>query len=100
MGVGNNQQSEGKIHDNRINEIVALLGERMSADPSSHVASHVPGFMAIRLMMLKTSQTDEEKELIRVLVGSYSSYTSAGRTRDEVAILLARDFLFLANGQY
>lgn len=85
--------------DGRINAVVALLGEHMPSDPSSPIASYVPGFMAMRLMMLKPSLSDTERELTRTLLESYSSYTNAGRSGREVAILLARDCMFLIQQQ-
>lgn len=85
--------------DSRIYAVVSLLGEYMPSDPSSHLASYIPGFMAMRLMMLKPSWTDAEKELVQTLVASYTSYTNAGRSKAEVAVLLARDCMFLVKHQ-
>jgi len=82
-----------------LNDIVSLLGEHIPSDPNSPLSVYVPGFMAIRLMMLKSSWSDHEKELIRTLVDSYSSYTNAGREANEIAVLLARDCMFLVQLQ-
>jgi hypothetical protein len=104
MPISQEDQNEPKEDkessvDSRVNDVVALLGEHMPSDPSSPLATYVPGFMAMRLMMLKPSLSDTEKELTRTLLESYSSYTSAGRSGREVAILLARDCMFLFQQQ-
>lgn len=85
--------------DSRIHEVVSLLGQYMPSDPTSQLASFIPGFMAMRLMMLKPSWTDLEKELVHTLVASYSSYLATGRSKGEVAVLLARDCMFLVQQQ-
>lgn len=85
--------------DSRIHDVVSLLGEYMPSDPSSPLASYIPGFMAMRLMMLKPSWTEIEKELVHTLVASYSSYLATGRSKGEVAVLLARDCMFLVQQQ-
>lgn len=81
--------------DARIDEVVALLGEHMPSDPSSPVARYLPGFMSLRLMLLRPSRSDDDEELVRTMMGSYASYTSAGRTKNDIALMMARDYMFL-----
>ena len=97
QAIDNNVVKETK--DSRIYDVVSLLGEYMPSDPSSHLGSYIDGFMAMRLMMLKPSMNDTEKELVQTLIASYSSYTAAGRSKAEVAVLLARDCMFLVQQQ-
>lgn len=81
--------------DHRIDEVVTLLGKYMPSDPLSPLAPIVPGFMSLRLLLLRTSRTPEEEEQIKTMLDSYSSYASGGRGASDIAVMLARDFLFL-----
>lgn len=83
--------------DPRIDEIVSILGEHMPSDTISNMASYIQGFMTLRLLLLRpqVSWNEQDNEVIRIMVGSYSSYSSSGRARKDIALLLARDYMFL-----
>lgn len=82
--------------DNRIDEVVSLLGQYMPSDPSSQLATYLPGFMSLRLMLLRASRTNEEDELVRTMLSSFASYAGGGgRSKSDIAVMLARDFMFL-----
>ena len=85
--------------DPRIDEVISLLGEFMPSDPGSPHASFLPGFMSLRLMLLRPARSVEEDQLVRTILGSYSSYVSSGRPRQEVALSLSQDFTFLNSQQ-
>lgn len=89
--------NDGKDH--RINEIVALLGKYMPSDPMSPHASFVSGFMSLRLLMLRQARNLDEEELVRTMMDSYSSYYSGGREGSDIAVMLARDYMFLSQQQ-
>lgn len=82
--------------DNRIDQVVALLGKYMPSDPMSPLAPYVSGFMSLRLLLLRITRTVEEEELIRTMMDSYSSYASGGREQSDIAVMLARDFLYVS----
>lgn len=81
--------------DSRIDQVISLLGEYMPSDPDSPLAAYLPGFMSLRLMLLRPSKSVEDEEMVRTILGSYSSYTGSGRSKQDIALNLARDFLFL-----
>lgn len=85
--------------DNRADQVVSLLGKYMPSDPHSPLASFVPGFMSLRLLLLRSSRTPEEEELVTTMLDSFSSYTSGGRDESDIAVMLARDYLFLTQQQ-
>ncbi|CAB9518905.1 phosphotransferase system component [Seminavis robusta] len=85
--------------DARIDDVVSLLGEYMPSDPSSTMAPYLSGFMSLRLLFLRPSRTAEEEELARTMLDSYSSYSAGGRSRSDIAVMLARDFMFLSQQQ-
>jgi hypothetical protein len=90
-------QVNGK--DPRMEDVVSLLGEYMPSDPSSTMAPYLSGFMSLRLLFLRPSRTAEEAELARTMLDSYSSYSAGGRSRSDIAVMLARDFMFLSQQQ-
>eukprot|EP00521_Asterionellopsis_glacialis_P012416 CAMPEP_0195292554 /NCGR_PEP_ID=MMETSP0707-20130614/10038_1 /TAXON_ID=33640 /ORGANISM="Asterionellopsis glacialis, Strain CCMP134" /LENGTH=726 /DNA_ID=CAMNT_0040353043 /DNA_START=18 /DNA_END=2198 /DNA_ORIENTATION=+ len=94
-----NDEEKEKSKDNRIEEVISLLGQYMPSDPTSQLASYLPGFMSLRLMLLRPSRTSEEEEMVRTMLGSFSSYSSGGRSKSDIAIMLARDFMFLNQQQ-
>ena len=93
------EQSKAGSKDARIDQVISLLGEFMPSDPTSPHASYLQGFMSLRLMLLRPSKSAEEEELVRTILGSYSSYTSSGRPRQDVALNLSQDFMFLSSQQ-
>mmetsp|Transcript_5318 Transcript_5318/g.5839 ORF Transcript_5318/g.5839 Transcript_5318/m.5839 type:complete len:335 (+) Transcript_5318:1370-2374(+) len=90
---GNATRIDGK--DPRLNEIVALLGENMPHDQNFSNFSGLASFMSLRLMLLKPSPNLAETEMQSTLFSSYSSYLLSGRSRNEIAVMIARDYMFL-----
>jgi hypothetical protein len=82
--------------DGRIDQVISLLGEYMPSDPASPIATYLPGFMSLRLMLLRPSKVPEEEDIVRTMLGSFSSYSSGGRAKSDIAVMLARDYMFLA----
>lgn len=96
-GVASSMGPDGR--DERIDEVVALLGKYMPSDPLSPLAPYVSGFMSLRLLLLRLARTMEEEEVVRTMLDSFSSYASGGREQSDIAVMLARDFLFLSQQQ-
>lgn len=88
-------QSVERTKDARTEELVALLGEHMPHDPNSPYSSFLSGLMSLRLMLLKPTRTEEEKEIEGTLLSSYTSYLSSGRSKQDITLMIARDFMFL-----
>lgn len=82
--------------DPRANEVLALIGEHMPTNSSSPLASYLPGFTSLRLMLMKANRTTREAEILGTLLESYSSYVSSGKQTSEIAWLLARDCMHLS----
>ena len=51
--------------------------------------------MSLRLMLLKPSPTNEEIEKRGILLSSFASYLSSGRSKIDIAVMIARDYMFL-----
>lgn len=89
-------QASVEGRDPRIDAVVRLLGEFMPSDPQSHLAPYLGGFMSLRLLLLRSSRSTEDEDLVRTMLESYSSYEHGGRQREEIAVMLARDYIFLS----
>ena len=68
------------------------MGEFM---PTDHSSPYLQGFMSLRLHLLRSPRSAEEEEVTRTMMDSYSSYSAGGRQRADIAVMLARDFMFL-----
>ena len=84
-----------EVRDPRVDAVVALLGEFMPSDPQSPMNPYLQGFMSLRLLLLRPSRSTDDEELMRTMLDSYSSYSAGGRQRSDIAVMLARDFMFL-----
>jgi len=93
-GVASASSTEGR--DPRVDAIVALLGEFMPSDPHSPLSPFINGFMSLRLLLLRPSRTPEDEERVHTILESYSSYENGGRQRSEIAVMLARDYMYLS----
>ena len=91
------EAKDGK--DSRVDDVISLIGEFMPSDPSSPLSTYVPGFMSLRLLLLRPSRTKEEEELVKTILDSFSSYAAGGRDRSEIVVMLARDYMFLSQQQ-
>lgn len=87
--------SVAQVKDIRIDQIIDLLGKFMPSDPLSPVAPYVSGFMSLRLLLLRSSRVQAEEDLVKTMLDSYSSYSIGGREESDIAVMLARDFMFL-----
>lgn len=85
--------------DPRINEVIGLLGEFTPSDPGSPLQPYLSGFMSLRLLLLRQSRSPEEEDLVNTMLDSFSSYTSGRRERADIAVMLARDCMFLLSQQ-
>jgi hypothetical protein len=81
--------------DPRIDAVVSLLGELMPSNPNSTLAPYLSGFMSLRLLLLRPTRSPEEDDRARTMLDSFSSYSQGGRSRADIGIMLARDYMFL-----
>jgi hypothetical protein len=76
-------------------EVISIFGEHMPSDPTSPAFAYLQGFMSLRLLLLRTTRTEQEQDIVNTILSSYSSYKAGGRSRPDIALMLARDFMFL-----
>jgi hypothetical protein len=83
-------------HEDRVNEIIGLLGEELSLSMrTSSESPHLESLTGLRLFLLKSARTPEDRDAVSTLVGSFSSYVSSGKSRSDVALMLSKDYSFL-----
>ncbi|KAL7544327.1 hypothetical protein ACHAWF_007710 [Thalassiosira exigua] len=81
--------------NSQISNLIALLGENIPSDDSnSPLGPRVHDIMSLRLVLLKVGRTTEEELLVDSLLTLFESYVGAGRSRQDIAALLARDYAF------
>ena len=78
----------------QIKELILLLGENIPSDTLSPLGQHLQGIMSLRLVLLRANRTTEEEQLVNTILLLFESYLAAGRTRQDIAIMVARDFTF------
>jgi len=78
-------------------EMSALIQEYMPLDSTS---PYLPGFTSLLLLLRKrTSHTPREAENLKTLTNQFVTYMSQNKSRHDVAILLARDFMAITQQQ-
>lgn len=87
------------VIDSRVATLLAVVTQCISADGSSSLSNALPGLISLRILLLKSTYTDSENELVRILWDSYNSYLLANRSPREIGSLLAMDFMFLTQQQ-
>mmetsp|Transcript_7907 Transcript_7907/g.11988 ORF Transcript_7907/g.11988 Transcript_7907/m.11988 type:complete len:1048 (-) Transcript_7907:200-3343(-) len=80
-------------------EVISIFGEHMPSDPNSPAFAYLQGFMSLRLLLLRQNRGGQEQDLVNTMLSSYSSYKAGGRTPADIALMLARDFMFLSQQQ-
>ena len=75
--------------------MLKLLAENIPTSNNSPFAPYLPGFTALRLLLLKRNRTPEDNDLANTMLDSYSSYLSSGRNSSDTAWMVARDFMLL-----
>lgn len=76
-------------------EVISIFGEHMPSDPTNPAFQFLQGFMSLRLLLLRSVRNEQEQDVVNTILSSYSSYKAGGRTRPDIALMLARDFMFL-----
>lgn len=100
-GAGNDATNVSKStgQDSRIVDVMPLIDEHMPADSKAAAAPYLPGFTSLKLLLGKPNKSENENELLKSLLDSYSSYIAAGRAKNDIALMLARDYMFLSQQQ-
>ncbi|KAL9182510.1 hypothetical protein ACHAXT_013162 [Thalassiosira profunda] len=80
-------------------EVISIFGEHMPSDPSSPAFAYLQGFMSLRLLLLRPARSPPEQDVVDTVLSSYASYKAGGRARPDIALMLARDFMFLSQAR-
>jgi hypothetical protein len=80
--------------DAQIKNLIALLGENMPSDSNSPLGQQLNDLMSLRLVLLRPNRNPEEQQLVDTILVLFESYLAAGRSRQDIALLVCRDFMF------
>lgn len=89
-----NQDSSASA--NGADGLLKLLTELMPTHMNSPLSAYLPGFTSLRMMLLKSTKTQNETELVNCMVQSYESFLSTGRPLQDIAMLVVRDFVAMS----
>ena len=78
----------------RIMKLIVLLQENMPSDLSSPLGVHLNSMMSLRMLLLGRARSEEEEELVETVLVLHESYSAAGRTSQDIAFLVTRDYNF------
>ena len=93
---GNNMDASGE-KSKQIMGLVNLLQEYMPSsdtDKTSTLGKQLNNMLLLRMLLLKPNRKPSEEEILETMLVLYESYLAAGRTRPDLAILIARDYNF------
>ena len=66
----------------------------MPSDPTTPLGSQIDNIMGLRFLLLKSTRTSHEEQLVDSILTLHDSYVEAGRSRPEITMMLARDWQF------
>ena len=93
---GNNMNASDD-KNKQIMSLVNLLQEYMPSsdtDQTSPLGKQLNNMLLLRMLLLKPNRQSDEEEMVETMLVLYESYLAAGRTRPDLAILIARDYSF------
>ena len=76
--------------------LLKLLTELMPTTMTSPLSPYLPGFTSLRMILLKPTKTEHEEELLHCMIQSFESYMLTGRSQQDLAMLVVRDFLAMS----
>ena len=82
------------IKSSQIKELISIIGENMPSDYSSPLGEQINDIMSLRLVLLKSSRSPEEEELVDAILLMFDSYLKAGRSRADISQMVTRDYAF------
>jgi hypothetical protein len=85
----------GAEDDTRMHDLLEVLRNHMPEDSNSPYAPFLPGFTSLRLLLLKSSRTPLEINILQLALGAFESYRLEGRSDSDVACMTARDCMIL-----
>lgn len=101
---GGEEENTDSVLDKTLQKIITIMGNEIpsvttpAGESTSSSSELLPHFMAIRLLLLRSSanRSAEENDIVEILKGSYTSYSQGGKRSDnELACLLAREWVCL-----
>lgn len=81
--------------DARVRELMSLVQKYMPESKTAPLAPLLPGFASLRVLLLKNSRTDRERQLLESAVESFRLHKRSAQSEAEVVCCTARDFMNL-----
>jgi hypothetical protein len=96
VDVGHDATSDAEDMDGEgLTSLLRIIETHTPCDKSSPRASFLPGFTALRLLLLKKKRSQRENDLLKTVLACYDSYKTMGRSEADTACMTARDYMAL-----
>ena len=94
--LSNNGNNAISPKDNQIKQLISFLGENMpsASDSNTPLGQKIHCIMNLRLILLRHNRSLEEEQLVDTLLVLFESYISAGRSKEDMVLLVIRDYDF------
>ncbi|KAL7549411.1 hypothetical protein ACHAWF_012685 [Thalassiosira exigua] len=80
--------------EQQIRDLILLLGENIPSDAATN-SPRLQGIMNLRLVLLRgTARIPQQEGLVDIVLVLFESYLKAGRSREDIAAMIVRDFAF------
>jgi hypothetical protein len=82
--------------DTKVQNLLSLVQLHTPEDKTSPMASFLPGFTSLRLLLQKKSRSSRDDQLVNLALTSYDAYQRSGQNDKDLACMVARDFMLLS----
>lgn len=92
----NASNNSNSTKQTQINQLISLLGESMpsASESNTPLAQMINSIMSLRLILLRPIRSEEEDQLVDTILVLFQSYLSAGRSKEDIVLLVTRDYDF------
>jgi hypothetical protein len=89
-------EQDGSENCQLSNELLSLMCTHMPKDKTDTLASYLPGFTSLHLLLMKRSRSVRENEMLKTALASFVNYKITGQSDINIAWMTARDCMLLS----
>jgi hypothetical protein len=89
-------EQDGSENCQLANELLSLMCTHMPKDKTDTLASYLPGFTCLHLLLMKRSRSVRENEMLKTAIASFLNYKVSGQSESNIAWMTARDCMLLS----
>jgi hypothetical protein len=89
-------EQDGSENCQLSNELLSLMCTHMPKDKTDTLASYLPGFTSLHLLLTKRSRSVRENEMLKTALASFVNYKISGQSDSNIAWMTAQDCMLLS----